>query len=270
MTKPKKITRDKTSSQRQKPKRKQVAEKPASPPEKTIKFVATEQIHKLIPDPMVKHLFGRILAFMRSRGTDYPTESEEGFGTLAFGAMKPRNTAEVLLCSQMVATWEVAMGMLTAAKLADDYQALTEKGNLACKLLSIFERQFATLTRARRPPQVVTVEHVHKHLHVNQVPGPTGEVTIIGGQPYEGTTPATLQLQQHPRCLARRRKSHFLCQAPAMKNGRCRIHGGASPGAPSGERNGMWRHGRYSRQYLEMRRAIRILLREARKTVATF
>jgi hypothetical protein len=82
--------------------------------------------------------------------------------------------------------------------------------------------------------------------------------------------PQPLQLQQHQRCLARRRKSHLLCQAPAMSNGRCRIHGGLSPGAPSGKANGMWRHGRDSRQYLEMRRAIRALMREARATVAKF
>jgi hypothetical protein len=170
--------------------------------DRTVKVVATEQIHKLIPEPMVKHLFGRILAVMRSRGTDYPTESEEGFGTLAFAAMKPQTTAEVLLCSQMVATWEVGMGMLTAAKLADDYRALSEKGNLAVKLLSIFERQFATLTKARRPPQTVVVEHVHKHLHVTgQAPGPTGEVKIIEGQPYESTTPAALALAAAPAML---------------------------------------------------------------------
>ena len=72
---------------------------------------------------------------------------------------------------------------------------MRETGALAAKLLSVFERQFATLTRARKPPQVVTVEHVHKHLHVNaQIPGQTGEVTTIQGQPYESTAPAALAL----------------------------------------------------------------------------
>src|SRR6202048_4736398 len=34
------------------------------------------------------------------------------------------------------------------------------------------------------------------------------------------------------------------CRSPATKNGRCRLHGGASgSGGPPGERNGQYRHG---------------------------
>ncbi|WP_405029872.1 HGGxSTG domain-containing protein [Methylobacterium sp. BE186] len=33
------------------------------------------------------------------------------------------------------------------------------------------------------------------------------------------------------------------CWVPAMPNGRCRLHGGASPGAPECERNGMYQQG---------------------------
>lgn len=39
-----------------------------------------------------------------------------------------------------------------------------------------------------------------------------------------------------PRCGAKTRKGNA-CQSPAMKNGRCRMHGGKSPGAPIGNRN---------------------------------
>ena len=77
---------------------------------------------------MLNHLFGRMLAVMRSRGADYSTESEKGFGTYAFGAMRPQNTAEVLLCMQMVATWETGMAMLTGAKQAASVQSMTEMG----------------------------------------------------------------------------------------------------------------------------------------------
>lgn len=35
-----------------------------------------------------------------------------------------------------------------------------------------------------------------------------------------------------------------ICKAPAMSNGRCRVHGGASPAGPA---SGTWKHGRYSR-----------------------
>jgi hypothetical protein len=55
-----------------------------------------------------------------------------------------------------------------------------------------------------------------------------------------------------------------------MKNGRCRIHGGLSPGAPTGKANGAWRHGRYSREHIEARRAMRELIRAASATLATF
>ena len=45
-----------------------------------------------------------------------------------------------------------------------------------------------------------------------------------------------------PRCGAKTRAGSPWRQ-PAMKNGRCRLHGGKSPGAPRGERNGNYRHG---------------------------
>jgi hypothetical protein len=102
----------------------------------------------------------------------------------------------------MVATHEAGMALIIRAKQADNIVKMQEAGKLAAKLLGLFERQFATLTKARKPPQVVTVEHVHKHLHVNgQIPGPTGEVTIIKGQPYESTPPAALALAASPEML---------------------------------------------------------------------
>jgi hypothetical protein len=65
--------------------------------------------------------------------------------------------------------------------------------------------------------------------------------------------PWPLRLAQ--RCLARTRRQ-TLCQSPAMPNGRCRIHGGLSPGAPRGKRNGAWRHGRFTKEAIDLRRAI--------------
>lgn len=35
------------------------------------------------------------------------------------------------------------------------------------------------------------------------------------------------------------------CNARPMRNGRCRMHGGKSPGAPKGNQNA-WKHGKYS------------------------
>ena len=51
-----------------------------------------------------------------------------------------------------------------------------------------------------------------------------------------------------------------------MKNGRCRMHGGPSPGAPKGNRNAL-KHGRYTAQAMERRREIAALLRAMRALV---
>ena len=55
------------------------------------------------------------------------------------------------------------------------------------------------------------------------------------------------------------------CQSPAMPNGRCRMHGGKSPGAPKGNRNAWKRH--YSVEAIAMRKLVTQLLLDARETV---
>ena len=53
-----------------------------------------------------------------------------------------------------------------------------------------------------------------------------------------------------PRCGAKTRAGGH-CKAPAMRNGRCRMHGGASTGPRTAEgltrsRRSRWKHGLYS------------------------
>jgi hypothetical protein len=50
------------------------------------------------------------------------------------------------------------------------------------------------------------------------------------------------------------------CQCPAMPNGKCRIHGGASPGAPHGAANGRFKDGYWTREAVEERKFIRLLV----------
>ena len=45
-----------------------------------------------------------------------------------------------------------------------------------------------------------------------------------------------------------------------MPNGRCRMHGGLSPGAPKGNRNA-FKHGRYTAEAIAHRREIAALIR---------
>lgn len=72
------------------------------------------------------------------------------------------------------------------------------------------------------------------------------------------------QLRQHPRCLALTRRGTE-CQSPAMPNGRCRLHGGKSPGAPKGNRNA-WKHGGRSAEHREVQQ----LLRAMRQNLVAF
>ncbi|MGO9575278.1 MAG: HGGxSTG domain-containing protein [Terriglobales bacterium] len=72
-----------------------------------------------------------------------------------------------------------------------------------------------------------------------------------------------------PRCGAKTRRG-TACQAPAMANGRCRMHGGASTGprTPEGlarSRRSRWKHGQYSAESMAEQERVRDLLRQSRE-----
>jgi hypothetical protein len=67
------------------------------------------------------------------------------------------------------------------------------------------------------------------------------------------------------RCGARTRNGSP-CRSAAMSNGRCRMHGGMSPGAPKGNKNA-FKHGHYTAEAIASRREIAKLLRDARALV---
>lgn len=74
-----------------------------------------------------------------------------------------------------------------------------------------------------------------------------------------------------PRCGAKTRKGKS-CRAPAMANGRCRMHGGKSTGprTPKGlerSRKANWKHGFYSAESIAARRYMSRLLRESQETI---
>jgi len=52
-----------------------------------------------------------------------------------------------------------------------------------------------------------------------------------------------------------------LNEASSAENGRCRMHGGSSPGAPRGEANGNYRHGRFTCEAIAERRQLAAWLR---------
>ena len=74
-------------------------------------------------------------------------------------------------------------------------------------------------------------------------------------------------LREAPRCQARTRAGGF-CRTPAVTGKRvCRMHGGArGSGAPKGEANGMYRHGGWTKEAVELRRRAAALLRTIRQS----
>jgi hypothetical protein len=69
-----------------------------------------------------------------------------------------------------------------------------------------------------------------------------------------------LPMHLSPRCRARTRAG-TLCRSPAMTNGRCRMHGGTSPGAPKGNKHA-FKHGRNTAKAIADRREFAALLRD--------
>ena len=67
-----------------------------------------------------------------------------------------------------------------------------------------------------------------------------------------------------PRCGARRKSDGQPCQAPAMANGRCRLHGGKSTGprTPEGRARAAaanYKHGYYTKEAIAERARARII-----------
>lgn len=77
---------------------------------------------------------------------------------------------------------------------------------------------------------------------------------------------ALTRAQAAPRCGAKTR-SKAPCQAPAMANGRCRMHGGKSTGAPCGSRHGMYKHGRCTEEHLATQAHLNSLLKETARII---
>ena len=74
--------------------------------------------------------------------------------------------------------------------------------------------------------------------------------------------------QKAPRCSATSKRTGKPCQAPAVRGWTvCRFHG-ARGGGPTGERNGAYKHGLYTKAALAEHRFLQELLRESREMLA--
>jgi len=64
-----------------------------------------------------------------------------------------------------------------------------------------------------------------------------------------------------PKCSARTRTG-TPCKSPAMKNGRCHLHGGKSTGPPKGNQNAL-KHGFYTRDAIAGRKYVKKLIKDS-------
>src|SRR5712672_3122473 len=87
--------------------------------------------------------------------------------------------------------------------------------------------------------------------------------TGVGCERNRRINPMLLDMHRAKRCGARTR-SGKPCQSPAMANGRCRMHGGPSPGAPTCNRNA-FKHGCYSAAWITERRQLAELTKATRE-----
>jgi len=80
--------------------------------------------------------------------------------------------------------------------------------------------------------------------------------------------PKIIPLATAPRCGAKTRTGKS-CRSPAMENGRCRMHGGMSTGAPKGNKNAL-KHGRFTAKSIATRKAISELIRQSRELANSY
>jgi hypothetical protein len=170
-----------------------------------------------------------------------------------------------MLAAQLIAAHNASMECYRRAMIRDQsFEGHRENLNQANKLSRTYATLLDALSRHRgKGQQKVTVEHVHVHAGGQAV---VGLVETPGGrdQGKSEDQAHAKQIAMHlsSRCGARTRSGRP-CQSPAMPNGRCRMHGGPSPGAPKGNKNA-YKHGLYSAEAIARRRSISLLIRAAR------
>jgi hypothetical protein len=200
-----------------------------------------EQKDKLLNHgDMFNHSMSLLLTVVRRTGEGVPGKDAQDFAYDAFIGFVPEGPGEIMLAQQMIAAFELSMVMTARSKQAEYRPQMESYANIAVKMMGIYERLLQTLTKSRKPQQIVEVQHTHRHVHLNgQVTPGEGWRHISKDKFMKQSNPQPSHLRLAPRCLAKTRRG-TACQSPQTKHGRCRIHGGGyGTGAPKGPRNGM-------------------------------
>lgn len=201
------------------------------------------------------------------RQSDKKTRDGQTDATLvALIEIAPKNVIEGMIAAQLIAAHNATMechrrAMLGEQTLEGRRENLTQANKLSRTCTELLE----ALNRHRgKGQQKVTVEHVHVHAGGQAVVGMVN-TPGVGINRNHRINPMQNKFPMHlsRRCGARTR-SGIACQSPAMPSGRCRMHGGTSPGAPKGNKNA-FKHGRYSAEAIRRRREVSDLIRMARR-----
>ena len=169
----------------------------------------------------------------------------------------PKDELEGMIAAQLIAAQRYRRAMLGE----QTFEGRRENLSQANKLSRTYAVLLDALNRHRgKGQQKVTVEHVHVHAGGQAVVG----MVETPGEEIDRNQRINLmqsKLPMHlgPRCGGRTR-SGSPCRSPAMPNGRCRMHGGMSPGAPKDNKNAL-KHGRYTAEAIARRRIISGLVR---------
>jgi hypothetical protein len=172
----------------------------------------------------------------------------------------PRDELEGMMAAQLIASHSAAMECYRRAMISEQtFEGRRENLNQANKLSRSFSALLDTLNRHRgKGQQKVTVEHVHVHAGGQAVDTPGGGIAAKDEEQRHAKPIAHLSR----RCGAKTRRGSQ-CLSPAMRNGRCRMHGGPSPGAPRGNKNA-FKHGLYTAEAIAERKRVADLVRDIR------
>jgi hypothetical protein len=102
-----------------------------------------------------------------------------------------------------------------------------------------------------------------------KLPSPRGATKIEINPMNESIETRPRNLNQAPHCGAKTRAGGS-CRRPALHGRRrCRLHGGLSPGAPRGSKNGNYKTGDWTAEAIEERKWLRFLVRSLTKSETT-
>src|SRR5215207_1226197 len=188
--------------------------------------------------------------------------------------VKPRDETEALLACQMAASQALAMECLLRTRHTDSLQRFEANGNMATKFLRTFAVQMETLARVRRGGSQrswssmctsIRAARPRSERSSSNSPEGVGVRLKLKAKPMQSPD-LTPSPSSQGRCGARTRNADRPCRSWRVTGkSRCRMHGGArGSGAPKGSRNGSYKHGGFTCEAIEERRALREMVAEFR------